>query len=565
MNSENHHNDSSISNADLNTRRHQPRKRDRDRQLQQQYSSAATGNDNGSPARRMEETATVAEVSRVEDTISSLYFIPVGYRFFPTDRELIKYYLMKKIKNEVIPENKIIDVDIYQNHPDKIVENHPEVTEGHWYFFSSRNRKYTNGTRSARTAGPGYWKATGKVKKVLDDDGTVIGFKSSLDYRVGKQPNGIKTNWLMKEYVVEGHKRQRLDKKDMKLDDYVLYKMYKTKSKENGEKEQVVTSNTEDEHLIACDPNQDQNATINRKKRRPEPLQIPAPYQPVLLSNDESVPKQTVLPNHDPLTISNEPIFSPRTISYLNEIISINMTYAPSGVHPAVPATTHYYSGDIYSVLPTDRICYDATMGFNGSDPQPIQMTPLAYDVAHTTPSMVMTHIGECPTTQYHFTHTLSPSLFPTLSLSLSLSLPPTADAPPTTETLTADIPASTAPYVFPPASISAQPRRPPLLLLLVPCYTLAPGIETIQPSSRQPHLQPPSTEILQHPLFLLRFRRACFDVQPHLLKKHKDVKAQLPNLHEIVKMEMVHWLDVGGHQYCKNRNDRNVLQLSVI
>ena len=52
---------------------------------------------------------------------------------------------------------------------------------------------------------------------MLDDDGTVIGSKISLDYRVGKQPNGIKTNWLMKEYVVEGHKRQRLDKKDMKV------------------------------------------------------------------------------------------------------------------------------------------------------------------------------------------------------------------------------------------------------------------------------------------------------------------------------------------------------------
>ena len=69
----------------------------------------------------MEETATVAEVIRVEDTISSLHSIPVGYRFSPTDRELIKYFLMKKIKNEVISENKIIDVDIYQNHPEKIV------------------------------------------------------------------------------------------------------------------------------------------------------------------------------------------------------------------------------------------------------------------------------------------------------------------------------------------------------------------------------------------------------------------------------------------------------------
>ncbi|KAL4592162.1 hypothetical protein LXL04_005148 [Taraxacum kok-saghyz] len=390
MNSENHHNDSSIPNPYLNTRRHQPRKRDHDRQLQQQYSSAATGNDDGSQAGRMEETVTVAEVSRMEDTISSLYSIPVGYRFFPTDRELIKYFLMKKIKNEVIPENKIIDVDIYQNHPERIVENHPEVTEGHWYFFSSRIRRYTNGKRPARTAGPGYWKATGSEKEVLDDDGTVIGSKISLDYRVGKQPNGIKTNWLMKEYVVEGHKRQRLDKKDMK--------MYKTKRKENGEKERVaITSNNEDEIPTICDANQDQNATINHEERRREQLQVPAPYQPVFISNHESVPKQAVLPNHLPRMIPYEQIISQRTIRFegnppsygyqgtglVNELVSSNMTYAPSAVQqPPVPATTQYYSGEIYSVLASDRRCYDATVGFNGSDPQPIQISPQAYDVA---------------------------------------------------------------------------------------------------------------------------------------------------------------------------------------
>ncbi|KAL6964605.1 hypothetical protein U1Q18_035655 [Sarracenia purpurea var. burkii] len=42
---------------------------------------------------------------------------PPGYRFCPTDTELVVHYLMKKMKNEPLPHNKIPILNLYQYNP----------------------------------------------------------------------------------------------------------------------------------------------------------------------------------------------------------------------------------------------------------------------------------------------------------------------------------------------------------------------------------------------------------------------------------------------------------------
>nr|XP_043623267.1 NAC domain-containing protein 30-like [Erigeron canadensis] len=168
--------------------------------------------------------------------------LPTGFRFNPTDKELIKDYLLRKIVNKNLPKNRINEADIYGDyHPKNIVENYPQAIEGEWYFFTSRNRKYKNGKRPSRSAGLGYWKATGPDKDIKDN-GTKIGGKKSLVYYEGHQPHGTKTDWMMQEYVVEGYERQRFGLVDMKLDDYVLCKIYINKKGRKESKDEVLNN-----------------------------------------------------------------------------------------------------------------------------------------------------------------------------------------------------------------------------------------------------------------------------------------------------------------------------------
>ncbi|RXI09201.1 hypothetical protein DVH24_023362 [Malus domestica] len=88
--------------------------------------------------------------------------------------------------------------------------------EKEWYFFSSRDRKYPNGSRPNWAAGTGYWK-TGVDKHIGKP--RALGIKKSLVFYAGKAPEGLKPNWILHEYhlanvdhsaaVVKKHKNLR--------------------------------------------------------------------------------------------------------------------------------------------------------------------------------------------------------------------------------------------------------------------------------------------------------------------------------------------------------------------
>ncbi|XP_027122250.1 uncharacterized protein [Coffea arabica] len=167
-----------------------------------------------------------------EEFIDHAFFesFPPGYRFCPKDGELIVFYLRKKIAKDELPRNQIRHVNLYQHSPDKISERYPPIGEKEWYFFTPRNRKYRNGERPNRAAGTGYWKATGADKPV-NHDGSLVGFRKALVFYEGKPPKGVKTNWIMHEYRVKEPPRKRSNTMDMRLDDFVLCRIYKKTAK----------------------------------------------------------------------------------------------------------------------------------------------------------------------------------------------------------------------------------------------------------------------------------------------------------------------------------------------
>lgn len=134
------------------------------------------------------------DVDKIDDVM-----LP-GFRFHPTDEELVGFYLKRKIQQRSIPIELIKQVDIYKYDPwdlPKLASN----GEKEWYFYCPRDRKYRNSARPNRVTAAGFWKATGTDRPIYSSDGTkCIGLKKSLVFYRGRAAKGIKTDWMMHEF-----------------------------------------------------------------------------------------------------------------------------------------------------------------------------------------------------------------------------------------------------------------------------------------------------------------------------------------------------------------------------
>ncbi|EOA38314.1 hypothetical protein CARUB_v10009816mg [Capsella rubella] len=151
--------------------------------------------------------------------------LPPGFRFYPTDEELMVQYLCKKAAGCDFSLQLIAEIDLYKFDP-WVLPSKALFGEKEWYFFSPRDRKYPNGSRPNRVAGSGYWKATG-TDKIISTEGQRVGIKKALVFYIGKAPKGTKTNWIMHEYrLIEPSRKNG----SSKLDDWVLCRIYKKQS-----------------------------------------------------------------------------------------------------------------------------------------------------------------------------------------------------------------------------------------------------------------------------------------------------------------------------------------------
>ncbi|KAF5473675.1 hypothetical protein F2P56_005648 [Juglans regia] len=142
----------------------------------------------------------VIVVNKGEDLID----LPPGFRFHPTDEEIITHYLTGKVMNSNFGASAIGEADLNKCEPWDLPKK-AKMGEKEWYFFCQRDRKYPTGMRTNRATESGYWKATGKDKEVYKlGKGCLVGMKKTLVFYRGRAPKGEKTNWIMHEYRLEG-------------------------------------------------------------------------------------------------------------------------------------------------------------------------------------------------------------------------------------------------------------------------------------------------------------------------------------------------------------------------
>lgn len=133
--------------------------------------------------------------------------LPPGFRFHPTDEELVAFYLRRKAGGMDLHSNVIAEVDLYRFDPWElpnfscISSRESEV----WYFFHTSDKKYPKGHRTNRATLSGYWKATGRDRPILDSQSrSLLGVKKTLVFYKGRAPSGERTDWVMHEYQLVG-------------------------------------------------------------------------------------------------------------------------------------------------------------------------------------------------------------------------------------------------------------------------------------------------------------------------------------------------------------------------
>ncbi|KAL3687302.1 hypothetical protein R1sor_013611 [Riccia sorocarpa] len=214
--------------------------------------------------------------------------LPPGFRFHPTDEELVDYYLKKRVKNIAIEFDVIADVDLYKCEPwDLPSKSKLPQGDNEWFFFSPRDRKYPNGSRTNRATEAGYWKATGRDRTVKAQGSKTIGMKKTLVFYRGRAPHGERTDWLMHEYRIDGVEWENMN---VPQDAYVLCRVFK---KNGFQPKNPSGSGSMEEAYRVDSPSEVKSAFMDQdvKPSMSSLANLPAlPAQPV--SRTEAVPLQ---------------------------------------------------------------------------------------------------------------------------------------------------------------------------------------------------------------------------------------------------------------------------------
>ncbi|XP_038897865.1 NAC domain-containing protein 83-like [Benincasa hispida] len=144
--------------------------------------------------------------------------LPPGCRFFPSDEQLLRFYLSNKTTATISPSlldngasagyNLIKDLNPFDYDPFDLPDfacfsYGSSGRKKHWYYYAVSAFRENRGRIRMKS---GYWRRKGRVREVIGHRGVVLGMKRSFVFYLGNSiKNAVKTNWIMYEYALGDH------------------------------------------------------------------------------------------------------------------------------------------------------------------------------------------------------------------------------------------------------------------------------------------------------------------------------------------------------------------------
>ncbi|XP_022741826.1 NAC domain-containing protein 35-like [Durio zibethinus] len=151
-----------------------------------------------------------------------------GFRFHPTEEELVDYYLKETALGKNLQSVIIGFLNIYEHDPWDL-PGLAKIGEREWYFFVRRDKRSGHVGKPNRRAEKGYWKATGSDRQIrcLKKPKKTVGLRKTLVFYTGKAPKGCRTDWVMNEYRLSSTSFPRVLASAYLIEDIVLCKIYR--------------------------------------------------------------------------------------------------------------------------------------------------------------------------------------------------------------------------------------------------------------------------------------------------------------------------------------------------
>ncbi|KAK5777103.1 protein FEZ-like [Gossypium arboreum] len=130
--------------------------------------------------------------------------LPVGFRFLPTDVELVTHYLINKVIYNPFSSfifQEINATELYTKSPKNSVQFCNGERE--WFFFIYMDMNIDNMHNKAIEKGGdelGFWQSIGDRKCVKDTNGNILATKITFIYFSGSPSHRKKTHWRIDEF-----------------------------------------------------------------------------------------------------------------------------------------------------------------------------------------------------------------------------------------------------------------------------------------------------------------------------------------------------------------------------